>query len=129
MLSKLGAGRSVTALKNQINDLKKEIASIKKPEKMPELIESTNLVRINEYLEKSDSLKTQLLDLYDQYAGSLEDLLSAVFDIQNELKDIIKEEAKTLSTEKKVTRKTKQTKRRTLKKLPKKSTKKTRRRK
>lgn len=128
MLSKLGAGRSVTALKNQINDLKKEIASMKKPKKMPELIESTNLVRINEYLEKSDSLKTQLLDLYDQYAGSLEDLLSAVFDIQIELKDIIKEEAKTLSTEKKMTRKTKQTKRGTLK-FPKKSTKKTKRRK
>lgn len=103
MLSKLGAGKPVTALKNQIDTLRKEIANLERPKKMPELIESANLVRINEYLEKSDSLKTDLLDLYRQYTESLENLLSTVFDIQNELKDIIKEEAKSLSTKRKGT--------------------------
>lgn len=105
-MSKLGKGRSVTELKNQINSLKKELTELNKPKEMPELIESANLVRINEYLKKSDSLKTQLLDVYGEYAESLEDLLSTVFDIQNELKDIIKEEAKSLSSKGKSMKKT-----------------------
>ncbi len=112
----MGAGRAVTALKSQISDLKRELDTLIKPKEMPELIESANLLRINEYLKESDRIKTRLVELYDQYAASLENLLSDVFEIQFALKDLIKEEAQSLSSQNTKSSKREKTKKRGKKK-------------
>ncbi len=56
------------------------------------MIESANLLRSNEYLSKSDEKKTELIDAYGKYSKTLEELLSTVFDIQKDLKEILKEQ-------------------------------------
>jgi len=85
-----GLGSVLTELKNQINQIKKDISEINKSfSPMPEMIESTNILRENEFLKKMDGKKTELIDSYEHYSNQIEDILSSVFDIQNELKKII----------------------------------------
>ncbi len=85
-----GLGSVLTELKNQINQIKKDISEIDKSfSPMPEMIESTNILRENEFLKKMDGKKTELIDSYEHYSNQIEDILSSVFDIQNELKKII----------------------------------------
>ena len=85
-----GLGSVLTELKNQINQIKKDISEIDKSfSPMPEMIESTNILRENEFLKKMDGKKTELIDSYEHYSNQIENLLSSVFDIQNELKKII----------------------------------------
>ena len=72
---------------------------------MPELIESANLLRSNEYLSKANEKKNELLDAYEQYSKALEDLLSSVFDIQKDLKEILKEQSLLISDPSKKTTK------------------------
>ena len=60
---------------------------------LPEMIESSNLLRSNEYLSKANEKKSELLVAYQQYSTALEELLSSVFDIQKDLKDILKEQS------------------------------------
>ena len=64
---------------------------------IPEMVESANLLRSNEYLLKSDEKKTELLDAYDKYSKALEELLSTVFEIQQDLKEILKEQSALIS--------------------------------
>ena len=47
----------------------------------------------NEYLSKANEKKTKLLLAYEQYSAALEDMLSSVFDIQKDLKEILKEQS------------------------------------
>ncbi len=83
-------GSALAELKNQINQIKKDISEIDKSfSPMPEMIESTNILRENEFLKKMDGKKTELIDSYEHYSNQIEDILSSVFDIQNELKKII----------------------------------------
>ncbi len=90
ILKTLGLGSVLTELKNQINQIKKDISEIDKSfSPMPEMIESTNILRENEFLKKIDGKKTELIDSYEHYSNQIENLLSSVFDIQNELKKII----------------------------------------
>ena len=42
---------------------------------------------------KSDHKKTDLISVYSKYSKSMEALLSSVFEIQNELKDILKKQS------------------------------------
>ena len=60
---------------------------------IPELITSANLLRSNEYLSKANEKKTELLSAYEQYFVTLEELISSVFDIQHDLKEILKEQS------------------------------------
>jgi len=64
---------------------------------IPEMIDSANLLRSNEYLLKLNKKKTDLLDVYAQYSKALEELLSTVFDIQKDLKEILKEQSALIS--------------------------------
>ncbi len=80
---------------NQLGDPVSEI---------PELISSANLLRANEYLSKANEKKTELLTIYAQYSTTLEKLLSSVFDIQNDLKDILKHQSSMISKTKKRSR-------------------------
>jgi len=80
------------------------------PSKIPELIDSANLLRLNEYLTKTNDKKTELLSSYEQYSVILEELLKTIFDIQNELKDILKEQSSMISSQLKKSQKTKKIK-------------------
>jgi len=87
--------------KNRINQIKKDISEIDKSfSPMPEMIESTNILRENEFLKKMDGKKTELIDSYDHYSNQIENLLSTVFDIQNELKKIIEVQSQLMKPKK-----------------------------
>ena len=81
-------------LKKEIEKLDSDLSKLGDPvSDIPEMISSSNLLRTNEYLSKSDQTKTRLISAYVQYSASLEVLLSSVFEIQIQLKDILKEQS------------------------------------
>ncbi len=90
-----------------INDLRKKIQHIQADleelgepvSEIPELITSANLLRSNEYLLKANEKKTELLSAYEQYSVALEELLTSVFDIQNDLKEILKVQSSMISSQ------------------------------
>lgn len=101
-MTNIGSGEIISDLRKRIQEIQIEIDQLGKPvSDMPELIESANLLRSNVYLSKTNDKKSELLDAYSQYSKSLEDLLSYVFDIQKDLKDILKEQSGLISSSKK----------------------------
>jgi len=94
-------GNQIYSLRKKIQDIQSELDALGTPiSDMPELISSANLLRSNEYLAKSNEKKSQLLFVYEQYSKSLEEMLLTVFDIQNDLKNILKEQSLLLSEKK-----------------------------
>jgi hypothetical protein len=86
-------------LRKGIEQIQSELTNMGEPiSNIPELITSSNLLRSNEYLVKSDQKKTDLISLYAQYSFSMETLLSSVFEIQRELKDILHEQSSLITT-------------------------------
>lgn len=67
---------------------------------MPELITSANLLRSNEHLSKVSKKQSELLSAYGQYSEALENMVNTVFDIQNDLKNLLKEQSKLISDQK-----------------------------
>ena len=93
-MTNIGAGEIIYDLRKKIQEIQVELEQLGGPtENVPEMIESTNLLRSNEYLSKSNEKKTELIDTYGQYSIALEELLSTVFDIQKDLKEILKEQS------------------------------------
>ena len=78
-------------IKSAKNDLK-EIGDLTQP--LPELITSANLVRTNEHLTKTNSKQSELIAYYDVYTQHLETLLETVFEIQDDLKNLLREQSK-----------------------------------
>jgi len=96
-----GLGSVLTELKNQINQIKRDISEIDKSfSPMPEMIESTNILRENEFLRKNDAKKTELINSYEHYSNQIENLLSSVFDIQNDLKKVIEAQSQLMKPKK-----------------------------
>ena len=94
VLAKIGAGEIIYELRTKIQQIQSDLNQLGKPvSDMPELITSSNLLRSNEYLSKTNDQKTELLSYYAQYSEALEELLSSVFDIQHDLKEILKEQS------------------------------------
>lgn len=111
MLTKIGVGEIIYGLRKKIYDIQFELVQLDNPSsKIPELIDSANLLRLNEYLSKANDKKTDLLSAYEQYSVALEELLSTVFDIQNELKDILKEQSLMISSKSQKSQKSKKSK-------------------
>ena len=93
-MEQFGAGNALYALRKKIQDIQYELNALGDPiQDLPELISSANLLRSNEYLLKSNEKKSELLSTYEEYVTSLENLLSTVFGIQSELKEILKEQS------------------------------------
>ena len=89
-------------LRKKIQQIQVDLNQLGDPiSEIPELISSANLLRANEYLSKTNEKKTELLSVYAQYSNTLEKLLSSVFDIQNDLKDILKHQSSMISKTKK----------------------------
>ncbi len=89
-------------LRKKIQQIQADLNQLGDPaSEIPELISSANLLRANEYLSKANDKKTELLSVYSQYSSSLENILSSVFEIQNDLKDILKHQSSLISKSKK----------------------------
>ncbi len=106
-MGETGLGEMIYSLRKKIQTIQSEIDTLGDPAKdIPELISSANLLRENEHLKKLNEKKSELLSIYDQYSKSLEDLLSTIFEIQNDLKNILKEQSKLIPSKKKTIKRT-----------------------
>ena len=78
----IGAGEIIYDLQKKIQQIQIDLKKLDNPiSDIPELILSANLIRENEYLLKINLKKSELLSLYEQYSGNLEELFSSVFEI------------------------------------------------
>ena len=97
-MAKIGAGEIIYDLRKQIQEIQSDLNQLgNTPDDVPELVDSANLIRINEYLSKTNEQKSKLISAYGRYSGALEELLSSVFEIQQDLKEILKEQSSLLS--------------------------------
>jgi DNA repair ATPase RecN len=97
-LSNLGAGKIIYNLRRKVQDLQSELSELINPvQEMPQLIASANLLRSNEYLTKITRKQSELLSAYANYSESLEQILATVFEIQNDLKNILREQSELIS--------------------------------
>ena len=93
-MEKVGTGKIIYDLRKQIQEVRADLARLgDPPADTPQLVDSANLVRLNEYLSKTDERKTQLISVYGQYSDALEEMLSSVFEIQQDLKEILKKQS------------------------------------
>jgi len=101
-LTEIDAGDAIYDLRKKIQQIQADLNQLGDPvSEIPELISSANLLRANEYLLKANDNKTELLSVYAQYSSALENILSSVFDIQNDLKEILKHQSSIISKSKK----------------------------
>lgn len=108
-------GNNLNELKLRIQKSQEDLTHLGAPEPtLPEMINATNILRVNEYLTKSDKNKTNLISAYEEYTKQLE---ASLLSIQSDLRDIIKTRALIAGkTTKKKPRKTrKKTKKKTRK--------------
>ncbi len=101
-MTKIGAGGAIYDLRKKIQQIQADLNQLGTPVlEIPELITSANLLRSNEYLLMANEKKTELLSAYKQYSMALEELLSFVFDIQHDLKEILQEQSSIISSQRK----------------------------
>ena len=97
-MTNIGAGEIIYDLRKKIQEIQLSLEQLGEPvTDMPEMIQSANLLRSNEYLSKANEKKSELLIAYAQYSTALEELLSSVFDIQKDLKEILKQQSSLIS--------------------------------
>ena len=70
MLTEIKISTNIYDLQKEIQQLQSELDDLGDPAvRIPELIENSNLIRLNEYLIKSDQKKTNLISIYEQYSN------------------------------------------------------------
>jgi len=100
-LSTNAVGKIIYEFSKKIQEIKSELDALGgSTSDMPELIHSANLLRSNEHLTKVSNKQSELLSIYGQYARALEDMITVVFDIQNDLKNILRAQSELISTNK-----------------------------
>jgi len=94
-------------LQKQIMQAKKELSEINMLEQpLPEFINTTNMLRTNEYLQKANEKKSQLLTAYEEYVNELESLVSNIAQIKGNLNYLKSHLKPRRQTKKKIKRKT-----------------------
>ncbi len=79
----------INELQNKIIHIKTELSEINKEEKpLPEFIDTTNILRSNEYLKKSNEEKSKLLISYEEYTNELENLVSSISKIKGDITNL-----------------------------------------
>lgn len=97
-----GLGGSLAELKLRVQKAQEELEQLGSPAPpLPEMIDTTNIIRINEYLTKSNEGKSRLISAYEDYAKKLEEIVATLLSIQADLKDIVKAEASLISKSRK----------------------------
>lgn len=82
-------GKKISELQKKIVLTKNELSEINVLEQpLPEFINTTNLLRSNEYLQKSNEKKSQLLIAYEEYTNELENLVSNISQIKGSIHNL-----------------------------------------
>ena len=85
----MSQSNNVIELQNKIIQIKTELYEINKGEKpLPEFINSTNMLRSNEYLQKANDTKNNLLTAYEEYTNELENLISSISKIKGNITNL-----------------------------------------
>ena len=103
----MGAGKTIYELRKQIQKITLELNDLENSsDDIPELIKSTNLLRSNDYLLEVNHKKSELTSAYLKYSKELEQMLATVFEIQKDLKEILKTQSSLIpeNTPKKITK-------------------------
>ncbi len=94
----MGAGEIIYELRKKIQTITGELNQLENgSDDIPELIKSTNLLRSNDHLLELNHKKSELTSVYQQYSKELENMLAAVFEIQKDLKEILKAQSSLIS--------------------------------
>ena len=97
----MGAGEIIYELRKKIQTITGELNQLENgSDDIPELIKSTNLLRSNDHLLEVNQKKSELTSAYQQYSKELENMLATVFDIQKDLKEILKTQTSLISEQK-----------------------------
>lgn len=97
-MTEVGVGKVIYELRKKIQNLTSDLNNLENDSKnIPELISSTNLLRSNEHLVDIIQKSSELILAYGKYADQLEQMLSTVFDIQKDLKEILKTQTSLIS--------------------------------
>ena len=100
-MSNFGTGEIIYDLRKKIQNIQLELSELINPvQDIPQLITSANLLRSNEYLTKITKKQSELLSAYANYSKSLEEMLAIVFDVQNDLKNILRAQSELMSNTK-----------------------------
>ena len=79
----------INELQNKIIQIKTELSEINKDEKpLPEFIDTTNMLRSNEYLKKANETKSTLLIAYEEYTNELENLVRSISKIKGNISNL-----------------------------------------
>ena len=98
-MAKIDPEKLINNLRKNVQNIQSELEQLGDPvSEIPELITSANLLRSNEYLAKANDKKTELLSAYAKYSVAMEKLLTTAFDIQNDLKEILKDQSSMISS-------------------------------
>lgn len=90
-MTSVGTGQVIYDLRKKIQSLSSELAKLNSSSsQIPELINSANLLRSNESLNATLAKQSEIIKAYENYAKELEKMLNNLFEIQMELKEILK---------------------------------------
>ncbi len=79
----------LSELQKRIEQTKQELEQIKQHEKpMPEFINTTNVIRSNEYLLKEIQTHAKLLSVYEEYSRELEKMVLSTSVIKSKIKQL-----------------------------------------
>ena len=71
-MSEIGPGEIIYYSGKKIQQSQFDLKQLGEPvSNLPELVESANLLRSNEYLSKADDKKSELISAYEQHANAL----------------------------------------------------------
>ncbi len=96
----MGTGGIIYELRKQIQKITTELKNLDSSSDIPELIKSANLLRSNEHLVEVNLKMSELISTYKDYSKELEQMLATVFDIQQDLKEILKTQTSLISEQK-----------------------------
>lgn len=79
----------LSELQKIIEQTKQELEQIKQHEKpMPEFINTTNVIRSNEYLLKENQTHAKLISVYEKYSEELEKMVLSTSVIKSKIKQL-----------------------------------------
>ena len=78
-------------LRDIISDLRMQLDKLgPPPSPVTQIVDSTNMLRMNEYLSARDSILSKMTRHYDVYIQELEALTNSMLGVQSDLLDVLK---------------------------------------
>ena len=99
----MSANSRLINLQEKIQQIQTSLSDENKSETpMPELIESTNLLRSNEFLTKVTQKQNELLSTYEEYVSELKKMIST--DLRAQINSLRKSQKKSTKPKRKITK-------------------------